>query len=86
MQRVMNQDIAGVMWKTVSEACNLACDYCYYSRCNGRPEKIEKIDEEILEKFMKEYMAFKHGVVPFSWQGGELLLAGLDFFKKVVAL
>lgn len=20
-----------VMWKTVSEDCNLACDYCYYS-------------------------------------------------------
>lgn len=27
----------GVLWKTVSEDCNLACDYCYYSTCGGSP-------------------------------------------------
>lgn len=78
--------ISGVMWKTVSESCNLACDYCYYSRCNGRPGKIDRIDDEVLEKFIIEYMDMKRGVVPFAWQGGEPLLAGLDFFKKVVSL
>src|SRR5690625_3472917 len=74
------------MWKTVSEACNLACDYCYYSRCHGRPGRVERIDDETLEKFMREYFEIKRGVVPFAWQGGEPLLAGLDFFKKVVSL
>lgn len=83
---IVNRGIAGVMWKTVSEACNLACDYCYYSRCNGRPEKIERIDDELLEKFIREYMAIKKGIVPFAWQGGEPLLAGLDFFERVVQL
>lgn len=78
--------ISGVMWKTVSEACNLACDYCYYSRLNGRPGKIERIADDVLEKFICEYMEMKKGVVPFAWQGGEPLLAGLDFFKKVVSL
>lgn len=76
--------ISGVMWKTVSEACNLACDYCYYSRCKGRPKRIDRIDDAVLDKFIKEYMEMKRGVVPFAWQGGEPLLAGLDFFKKVV--
>ncbi|MGM0904178.1 MAG: anaerobic sulfatase maturase [Bacillota bacterium] len=76
--------ISSVMWKTVSEACNLACGYCYYSRCNGRPENIERIEDDVLEKFIREYMAIKKGVVPFAWQGGEPLLAGIDFFKKVV--
>ncbi len=74
------------MWKTVSEACNLACDYCYYSRCNGRPEKIEVISDEVLEKFIKEYMEMSNGYTSFAWQGGEPLLAGLDFFEKVVFL
>src|SRR5690625_982913 len=74
------------MWKTVSEACNLACDYCYYSRLKGRPGKIDRIADDVLEKFIREYMALKKGVVPFAWQGGEPLLAGLDFFKKVVTL
>jgi uncharacterized protein len=75
-----------VMWKTVSEACNLACDYCYYSSCNGRPESINRIEDHVIEKFIKEYMAISNGVVSFTWQGGEPLLAGLDFFKKVVSL
>jgi uncharacterized protein len=78
--------LSGVMWKTVSEACNLACDYCYYSRCSGKPDNINRIKDEVLEKFIKEYMAIKRGAVPFVWQGGEPLLAGLDFFKKVVKL
>ncbi len=76
----------GVMWKTVSEACNLACDYCYYSRCNGKPSTINRIEDDVLEKFMKEYMEFSNGVASFAWQGGEPLLAGLDFFKRVVEL
>lgn len=75
-----------VMWKTVSEACNLACNYCYYSRCGGRPGRIQRIDDDVLEKFIKEYMALSNGVASFTWQGGEPMLAGLDFFKKVVEL
>ncbi|WP_067840080.1 anaerobic sulfatase maturase [Amphibacillus sediminis] len=78
--------IAGVMWKTVSEACNLACDYCYYSSCGGKPGKINRVDEDVLEKFIIEYMKIKRRAVPFAWQGGEPLLAGLDFFQKVVDL
>ncbi|MFC4596792.1 anaerobic sulfatase maturase [Cohnella hongkongensis] len=77
----------GVMWKTVSEDCNLACSYCYYSTCRGKPgNKINRIDSSLLEKFIKEYMALSQGVASFAWQGGEPLLAGLDFFEEVVAL
>lgn len=82
---VLNRSsIVGVMWKTVSEACNLSCDYCYYSRCKGKPGQIQRIEDHVLEKFIKEYMAQTKGVASFAWQGGEPLLAGLDFFKKVV--
>ncbi len=76
----------GVMWKTVSEDCNLACDYCYYSRVGGRVGgHVKTIEPEILDKFMAEYMAMTSGVASFAWQGGEPLLAGLDFFKDVIA-
>ncbi|AKG34758.1 anaerobic sulfatase maturase [Paenibacillus durus] len=77
----------GVMWKTVSEDCNLACDYCYYSTCGGKPgPKINRIDSAILEKFIKEYMARSRGAASFAWQGGEPLLAGLEFFEEAVSL
>lgn len=77
----------GVMWKTVSEDCNLACDYCYYSTCGGKPgPKINRIDSALLDKFIKEYMQFSQGNATFAWQGGEPLLAGLDFFEEVVYL
>lgn len=76
----------GVMWKTVSESCNLACDYCYYSTCGGKPGKIDRIDPDVLEKFIAEYMAMSRGAASFAWQGGEPLLAGLDFFEEVVTL
>ena len=77
----------GVMWKTVSEDCNLACDYCYYSTCRGRPgPKRNRIDHALLDKAIREYMAQSRGAVGFAWQGGEPLLAGLEFFEEVVAL
>lgn len=76
-----------VMWKTVSEDCNLACDYCYYSTCGGKPgPKINRIDSAILDKFIKEYMQRCQGAATFAWQGGEPLLAGHEFFEEVVYL
>ncbi|MFZ7947076.1 MULTISPECIES: anaerobic sulfatase maturase [Bacillaceae] len=81
-----NRNIS-VMWKTVSEDCNLACEYCYYSTCGGKPgKKINRIDSIVLEKFIKEYMERSKGAATFAWQGGEPLLAGLDFFEEVVML
>ncbi len=78
----------GVMWKTVSEDCNLACDYCYYSRVGGKiGPKVNRIESWILEKFIREYMTVSDkGAASFAWQGGEPLLAGLDFFREVVSL
>lgn len=76
-----------VMWKTVSEDCNLACDYCYYSRIGGNIRgKVKRIAPEVLETFIREYMKMSNGAASFAWQGGEPLLAGLDFFEDVVRL
>lgn len=46
----------GVMWKTVSEDCNLACDYCYYSTCGGTPgNQIRKIVFEEVVALQAKY-------------------------------
>lgn len=78
-----NNGNVGVLWKTVSEDCNLACDYCYYSTCGGKPgPRINRIDSAVLNTFIQEYMEMSKGSASFAWQGGEPLLAGLDFLKR----
>ncbi|MFD1906463.1 hypothetical protein ACFSQ7_24590 [Paenibacillus rhizoplanae] len=65
----------------------MACDYCYYSTCGGKPgPRINRIDSAILNTFIQEYMEMSKGSASFAWQGGEPLLAGLDFFEEVVTL
>lgn len=76
-----------IMWKTVSEDCNLACDYCYYSTCQGQLKgDIRRIDDDLLQKVIREIMETSQGSASFAWQGGEPLLAGLPFFERVVQL
>lgn len=80
-------DDVSVMWKTVSEDCNLACDYCYYSTCGGKPGgEIQRVEEAVLESFIRNVMERNKRSASFAWQGGEPLLAGLDFFEKVIEL
>ncbi|WP_239004735.1 anaerobic sulfatase maturase [Paenibacillus tepidiphilus] len=77
----------GVMWKTVSEDCNLACDYCYYSTCGGKPGGVSRrIGTTMLEAMIRQIMNRNRQVASFAWQGGEPLLAGLDFFEEAVTL
>lgn len=78
--------LAGVMWKTVSEDCNLACDYCYYSTCGGRAGARRRIPLGLLETAIRNYMEHSQGAAGFAWQGGEPLLAGLAFFETALAL
>ncbi|MCG7409717.1 anaerobic sulfatase maturase [Paenibacillus sp. ACRRX] len=76
-----------IMWKTVAGDCNLACDYCYYSTCGGKPQsEIRRIEDKLLERVIRQMMHECEGSVSFAWQGGEPLLAGLSFFQRVVQL
>lgn len=75
----------GLMLKTVSEDCNLACEYCYYSRVKGRPQSVRKPTHEVLRKLLADYLQTCGPVASIAWQGGEPLLAGLPFFQQVVA-
>ena len=45
-----------------------------------------RITDDLLEKFIRQYIAGQEDEVVFNWHGGEPALLGLDFFRKVVEL
>ena len=78
-----------VMLKPMGSACNLDCAYCFYlskATLPGGPG-LGRMSDATLEALIRQYIqGVTAGDVVFSWQGGEPTLAGLDFFRKVVAL
>ena len=78
-----------VMSKPIGSACNLACDYCYYlEKANLYKHSPKQImNEELLEKFIREYIGSQTmPQVMFTWHGGETLMRPLSFYKRVVEL
>ncbi|MGN6715805.1 MAG: anaerobic sulfatase maturase [Candidatus Binatia bacterium] len=77
------------MAKPTGSTCNLDCTYCYYLSKEQllKAAPTERMDDETLERFVKQYIDGVTGnSVVFTWQGGEPTLRGLDFFRKVVLL
>jgi len=75
--------------KPVGSSCNLNCSYCYYlSKKNLYPETGHFLmTDDILEKYIIQHIeASTENIISFSWHGGEPLLAGMDFYRKVVKL
>ena len=73
------------MSKPVGATCNLKCDYCYY--LHNRNEKPQIMSDELLERFINQYIeAQSMPQVLFTWHGGEPMLRGIEFYKKVLQL
>lgn len=75
--------------KPAGSRCNLACKYCYYLEKSklyaDNPNEV--MDEDLLEKFIKDYISAQTmNEVYFTWHGGESLMRPLSFYKKVVEL
>jgi len=68
--------------KVVGNSCNARCSYCFYHMEDQTIGSVMKLT--LLEKFIKEYLEIFQGDVCFNWHGGEPLLAGIDFFRKIV--
>lgn len=84
----MSRDIA-VIAKPVGSRCNMNCAYCYYLEKGqySTSKKQTRMSFALLEKLIKQTIEANEGpVVSFVWHGGEPTLAGLDFYKQVVAL
>lgn len=76
-----------VMIKPTGSTCNLDCKYCYYLSKEPLVGSKGRIDDALLEAFIKAYIDENDGEeVVFSWQGGEPTLLGLDYFRKVLEI
>ncbi len=64
----------------------MACEYCFYRDESKNREKTSfgNMSEEILETIIKKAFAEEKTALSFLFQGGEPLLAGKPFFKKIV--
>lgn len=85
--RLSNPMRFNMMFKPVGAECNLGCSYCYYQ------DKVRLYDEhsylsmDCLEKVIKEYIDINASEqIVFDWHGGEPLLLGLDYLKKIVEI
>lgn len=77
-----------LMIKPAGSSCNLGCSYCYYldkAEIYGRHEQV--MSPETMELVIRSYMeTCQTPEVTFNWHGGEPLLLGKDFFRKVLDL
>jgi uncharacterized protein len=79
--------------KPVGATCNLACHYCYYLDNDCTKDKaISKkpafiMPDNLLERYIIQHIKASPGrIINFSWHGGEPLMAGIDFYRKIIAL
>lgn len=74
--------------KPAGAACNLACQYCFFlSKENLYQDQGTLMNEATLEAYIRQLLDNSPGPdVQISWQGGEPMLRGLDFFKRSVEL
>jgi uncharacterized protein len=78
-----------VFAKPAGPSCNLGCDYCYYldkAKLFGE-DRFYRMPDDVLETYIRQHIeASAESVITFSWHGGEPLLAGLDFYRKAIAI
>jgi len=88
MGKNLTMEKTALLIKPVSYECNLNCGYCFYKKTSSLYSGgTHRMRADVLEKIICEAMAWSGGQPRiFCWQGGEPLLAGVDFFKRVVEL
>ena len=78
------------MAKPIGAVCNLNCAYCYYlekEKLYPRDPQRWAMDEKVLETFIAQTIySCQDPAVLFTWHGGEPILRGMDFFKKILQL
>lgn len=78
-----------VMFKPSSSLCNMRCRYCFYhSLAEGRELPFRgMMSEATLDTALTKIFGYADGApVSLSFQGGEPLLAGKEFFRRAAQL
>lgn len=87
-QRIAGPLSFNLMIKPAGSSCNLGCHYCYYldkAEIYSRHEPV--MTPEMLETVIRTYITTcETPDVTFNWHGGEPLLLGKDFFRRVIDL
>ena len=79
--------IVSLLIKPVSGACNLRCKYCFYHELETRGGVPGgRMAESTLENLVRGAFEAAESAVCFAFQGGEPMLAGLEFFEKFAEL
>ena len=76
-----------IMIKPASSLCNLRCRYCFYHNVSEIREvsSFGVMTEDTADNIIKKALSFANGEsVAFAFQGGEPLIAGLQYFKHFV--
>lgn len=75
---------------SVTNNCNNACDYCYLG-CNNKIDK-KVISINTVKKILEEYCIYlqdfpkEERFLTIIWHGGEPLIVGMGFYKKILRL
>ena len=75
-----------IMLKPASSNCNLRCKYCFYhslSECREMPSRGIMSEDTLREVLKKAFDFAGNDHVMLSFQGGEPLIAGKEFFVKL---
>lgn len=86
--KITRREAVSTMVKPVGSLCNLNCSYCYYlDKASLYDHHQPKMSPELLEEYIKQYIeANEVPEITFCWHGGEPLVAGIDYYRKAMAL
>ncbi len=79
--------IGSLLVKPASALCNLDCAYCFYldreaDPYKDLPRRIMPLDT--LERLVDAFLFYSYPASVFAFQGGEPMLAGLKFYRKLI--
>jgi uncharacterized protein len=87
VQSISQTGVYQVMAKPAGAACNMACDYCYYTqKTTGKSSGNHMMSERVLELFIRQYLRSDKDYISITWHGGEPLLRGIEFFERAMEI
>ena len=74
-----------LLLKPAGADCNLSCPYCFYRGNPVSGGRKARMDAALAERIVSSYLELPFMEHRVAFQGGEPLLAGEDFFRRVAA-